>query len=167
MRTWASVDLPDPLGPITAWTSPERTDRSRPRRISLPATPARRPSISSTCVSLIGQHHHDHPVVHPHVVDRHGPGGRQRDRLARGEVELAAVLPALDGALVGVDLALGQGHLLVRARVVARIDVVVEAHYGELVPAHVEVAGAARGERVAGAGRAVGRSGALPGIVAA
>src|SRR4030095_16944811 len=38
--TCASVLLPEPLGPITACTSPARTSRSMPRRISLPATPA-------------------------------------------------------------------------------------------------------------------------------
>ena len=46
--TWDSVDLPDPLGPITACTSPERTTRSTPRRISLPATSTRKPSMASS-----------------------------------------------------------------------------------------------------------------------
>src|SRR5215813_14793879 len=32
--TWAKVLLPEPFGPITAWTSPARTVRSMPRRIS-------------------------------------------------------------------------------------------------------------------------------------
>src|SRR6185295_5318714 len=34
----ASVLLPEPLGPIIAWTSPALTVRSMPRRISLPST---------------------------------------------------------------------------------------------------------------------------------
>src|SRR4029453_12239076 len=99
MRTCASVDLPDPLGPITAWTSPERTVRSMPRRISLPATPARRPASCRTWApwaggadtSVIGQHPHDLAIVDPHVVDGHRPGRRQRQRLAARQVELAAV----------------------------------------------------------------------------
>src|SRR5215212_9212768 len=40
MIALASVDLPEPLGPMSAWTTPRSTVRSRPRRISLspPAT---------------------------------------------------------------------------------------------------------------------------------
>ena len=36
-RTAASVDLPEPLGPMSAWTSPGRTTRSTPWRISTPS----------------------------------------------------------------------------------------------------------------------------------
>src|SRR3954447_11507454 len=35
MITFASVDLPEPLGPMSAWNSPERTCRSTPLRICL------------------------------------------------------------------------------------------------------------------------------------
>ena len=35
MTTFASVDLPEPFGPIRAWISPLPTARSRPLRISL------------------------------------------------------------------------------------------------------------------------------------
>ena len=38
--TDASVDLPEPLGPMMACTSPAFTSRSMPRRISLPSTEA-------------------------------------------------------------------------------------------------------------------------------
>src|SRR5215213_6147015 len=38
MMVFASVDLPEPLGPIRAWTWPRSTLRSTPRRISLPST---------------------------------------------------------------------------------------------------------------------------------
>ena len=38
--TDASVDLPEPLGPMMACTSPALTSRSMPRRISLPSTEA-------------------------------------------------------------------------------------------------------------------------------
>src|ERR671910_3469465 len=112
MRTCASVDLPDPFGPMTACTSPEWIVRSMPRRISLPETPARRPRISSTCSvwSLIDDHH-DVVALDADVVDGYGPGGRQGQGLAALERELAAVLPALDRALLGVDLALGQGDV--------------------------------------------------------
>src|SRR5688500_14754789 len=39
MITFASVDLPDPFGPISAWISPFDTSRSSPLRISF--SPAR------------------------------------------------------------------------------------------------------------------------------
>ena len=45
-RVWARVDLPEPFGPISAWTSPSPTVRSTPERISTRLTPARNPSIS-------------------------------------------------------------------------------------------------------------------------
>src|SRR5204863_107658 len=35
MIEFASVDLPEPLGPMSAWTSPRETRRSTPLRISL------------------------------------------------------------------------------------------------------------------------------------
>src|SRR3954447_3278168 len=37
MIAFASVDLPDPLGPISAWNSPARTCRSTPLRICFSA----------------------------------------------------------------------------------------------------------------------------------
>ena len=38
---YARVDLPEPLGPIMAWTSPELIVRSTPRRISIaPLSPS-------------------------------------------------------------------------------------------------------------------------------
>src|ERR1700752_5142570 len=51
-RTWASVLLPDPFGPMMAWTSPSRIVRSTPLRISFPATATRRPLTSSNAFSL-------------------------------------------------------------------------------------------------------------------
>src|SRR6266849_3726225 len=38
MSACESVDLPDPFGPMSAWTSPEFSSRSTPCRISFPAT---------------------------------------------------------------------------------------------------------------------------------
>src|SRR6476619_780198 len=37
MRTWASVDFPEPFGPMMAWTSPFERSRSIPFRISAPS----------------------------------------------------------------------------------------------------------------------------------
>ncbi len=37
IMTFARVLLPEPLGPISAWTSPRFTTRSTPRRIGLPS----------------------------------------------------------------------------------------------------------------------------------
>ena len=51
MTTAESVLLPAPLGPITTYTSPLDTDRSMPRRISLPPTAARRPRISNVLIA--------------------------------------------------------------------------------------------------------------------
>src|ERR687897_76949 len=113
MSTWASVDLPDPLGPITACTSPERTVRSMPRRISLPDTAARSPEISSTWPTLVGV-----PAwVVALLIDHHH-----------------------DVAVVDVDLALGQRDVLVGAGVADRVDVVADAHHRDAMPAHDEPA---------------------------
>src|SRR6185503_18399432 len=46
--TFASVDLPDPFGPIMACTSPLLTVRLMPFRISLPSTDAHKFLISNT-----------------------------------------------------------------------------------------------------------------------
>src|SRR5947209_17351349 len=51
MMTWARVDLPEPLGPITAWTWPLSTSRSTPRRISWLPTAARNPETTSLLTS--------------------------------------------------------------------------------------------------------------------
>src|SRR3954454_2198121 len=58
MITLARVDLPEPFGPISAWTLPFSTSRSSPRRISLSSTLTCRLRISSsanfTPVSVFG-----------------------------------------------------------------------------------------------------------------
>src|SRR5437660_10195731 len=51
--TFASVDLPEPFGPMMACTSPLVTLRSMPFRISLPSTDAYRSRISNKAFSLI------------------------------------------------------------------------------------------------------------------
>src|SRR5918912_1969356 len=122
MRTLASVDFPEPFGPIIAWTSPCRTVRSIPLRISLPSTLARRPRISivavGTAVSVIA---HLVVVVHEDVavLDLHGEHAdglrrRQRGRPPRLEVERRPVLRALDRPEVGVDLTLVEEVVRVR-----------------------------------------------------
>ena len=58
---------------MSACTSPERTSRSTPRRISCPATVACRSSIVS---DAHGQHHLHVVAVDPHVVDRAPAGSR-------------------------------------------------------------------------------------------
>src|SRR5260370_3208930 len=48
MSVWERVDLPEPLGPITACTSPLLMASVTPLRISLPSTLARRSRISKS-----------------------------------------------------------------------------------------------------------------------
>src|SRR6478609_7586365 len=52
MIALASVDLPEPFGPIRAWILPFSTSRSRPRRISLPSALTCRFLISRSAIGL-------------------------------------------------------------------------------------------------------------------
>src|SRR5699024_9974862 len=54
------------------------------------------------------------------VIDRHGLDGRRIHRLARVEVELRSMQPALDGAVL--DIPLCQRHLTMGAQVVDGVD---------------------------------------------
>src|SRR5215212_4477222 len=108
MMTCESVDLPEPLGPMTACTSPLRTVRSMPRRISLPRTPARRPSMISSATGHLDQ---EVVAVAAQREHRHRTGGREGGGLAGLQGERGAVLPALELADVGVHLALAQGDV--------------------------------------------------------
>src|SRR5436305_7280772 len=98
MSTFASVDLPEPFGPMSAWISPWRTVRSIPFRISLPSTVACRSWISSvavcctTAVSAIVHLDQDLVVLHLHVVDVHRGGRGERPGPSGLEVERRAVL---------------------------------------------------------------------------
>src|SRR5438067_7722088 len=164
MITWASVDLPDPLGPITACTWPLSTSRSTPRRISWPPTAARRPETTSslTCAppsaaareraalhigSLADARSrdvHDHvAVLDPNLVHGNGLRRRQRLGLAGLEREGAAVLPALDLPFVLPDLAVGERVVLVAAAVVDGIHVVAEAHHAHPDATYLEASGRA------------------------
>src|SRR3712207_1475349 len=54
MTALASVDLPEPFGPIRAWNSPERTWRSTPLRICLSPAAAWRFSILRSAMDFDG-----------------------------------------------------------------------------------------------------------------
>src|SRR5437870_3774498 len=127
MRTLASVDLPDPLGPMMAWISPGRILRSTPRRISLPSTVAWRSSISRIG-SVIDAHtpsalrggggaaHVDIAAFDLGLVGGHGPGGRQPAHRPRPHGEPRPVLGALH--LFALEPPLVQLDVLVAADVV-------------------------------------------------
>src|SRR3712207_2633604 len=68
MTALASVDLPEPLGPISACISPERTVRSTPLRICLSPALTRRFSMRSSAIDLEG-------------VGEDGSGGGERHEL--------------------------------------------------------------------------------------
>src|SRR3954465_3074486 len=148
---YARVDLPDPLGPMIAWVSPERTVRSTPRRISLASSPSPtltcRSRISRTdtlsCSSAVGRDREgavgfgvDEHVLSLHAdrVDGHRLGRRQVGGFAGAQVEARPVQPALDGggALELLDVALGERHLGVRAEVLDRVDLALEPDDGDV-----------------------------------
>src|SRR5437588_382058 len=124
ISTLASVDLPEPFGPMRAWISPCRTMRSMPFRISLPSTVARRSWISSVAVRSIvaasATVHLDQDLVvlHLHRIDMHGHGGGEGPRPAGLQVERGPVLRALDRPEVRIHIALGEVLVRVRADVV-------------------------------------------------
>src|SRR4051812_16035078 len=68
MIAFASVDLPEPLGPIIAWISPERTWRSTPLRICLSPAATCRFLISRSAMDLQG-------FVRCRELDELGQGG--------------------------------------------------------------------------------------------
>src|SRR5687768_460164 len=137
MITPASVDLPDPLGPMSACTSPWRTVRSTPCRISFPLVEACSSLISSVAcpfVSAMCDLHLYLVVFHLHVVRRDRRDRRQAPRLARVQVERRAVPRTFDRREVGVDLALVQVRLRVRADVAHRAEpVLAQVDQGDLV----------------------------------
>src|SRR3954465_9847695 len=52
MIAFASVDLPEPFGPMSAWNSPSRTCRSTPLRICLSPAETCRLRISRSAMDL-------------------------------------------------------------------------------------------------------------------
>src|SRR3954454_4068269 len=90
MTAFASVDLPEPFGPISAWISPERTWRSTPLRICL--------SPAETCRFLISRS----AMVSLRSVDFQGEACRCAGGLRREGDELGegrALQPADDAQL--------------------------------------------------------------------
>src|SRR3954466_15783442 len=88
MITFDSVDLPEPLGPISAWISPWRTVRPIPRKISLPSTVAWSPRTSSVAFVISSSHLYPHVVVvHGHREGIHRLDGRQPHGLPGVQVE--------------------------------------------------------------------------------
>src|ERR671933_296105 len=98
MTALASVDLPEPLGPISAWNSPERTCRSTPLRICLSPAETCRFLISMSAMDLQGSSR------------SRGSGRRELDELReRGALQRAddAHLHARPQQLGGAVLAVG------------------------------------------------------------
>src|SRR3989475_6413829 len=140
-RTWASVLLPEPFGPMLAWTSPTFTVRSTPFRISLSPTFARNPLTSSRAIVLSsapqGASAHRALEVQAHreeLLGLHGELHRevQEDLLAeavhdhvrrvlRSEPALLAVeqlvVPNLRGRRLVLELGGGLVHLDIGERV--------------------------------------------------
>src|SRR5438105_4148058 len=95
MRAFASVLLPDPFGPMTAWTSPLFMPRDTPRRISRPSTLTRRSLISKSANSL--------PLIRSDVVGTGRvsgphPARAHHVRLQQAPVEVQLVLAGVAGA---------------------------------------------------------------------
>src|SRR5919204_1202584 len=154
MITLASVDLPEPFGPISACVSPCRTVRSIPSRISLPSTEARSSRTSSVALPSSVIAHLDQQVVALHLhrerLDR--DRGRQRPRPPGREVERGTVLRALDRPEVDVHLAFVEEVVRVRADRVDRAEAfLAEVHHGDRPVVHLEAPGLALGNVVGGA----------------
>src|SRR5581483_8594783 len=101
-------------------------------------------SARSRCVDP-----HDHlAVLDARVVHRHRPRRGERLRLAGDERERAAVLPALDLAVLTENLALGRRDVGVRATVTDGVYVVVTPHDGDAMTVDVHSPRGARRQLV-------------------
>src|SRR2546428_6810494 len=80
MTVYASVLLPEPLGPMSACTSPWGTRRSTPRRISFSSTVACSPRTSRALRSAIGDRSLAGGLDRRHRVDKRVVG----DQLSEG-----------------------------------------------------------------------------------
>src|SRR3954447_1740470 len=98
MIALASVDLPDPFGPISAWIWPSSMVRSRPLRISFSPARTWRLRISSSDMRLLGEFE---------AWSRAGLDDRQRGDALRKRDRLAASRELHElgerGALKGLD----------------------------------------------------------------
>src|SRR2546422_585503 len=95
MRAFASVLLPEPFGPMTAWTSPLFKLSDTPFRISRPSTLARRSLISKSANSL--------PLIRGDLVRTGGvpgphPARTHHLRLEQAPVEVELVLARVAGS---------------------------------------------------------------------
>src|SRR6266446_2356547 len=133
--TCASVDLPEPFGPMMAWTLPFPTESSRPLRMFLPSTSTCRFFTSRRCISphapfqsdgdqLLGLDRELHRELLQHILDE--PIDHQCDRILRRETALPAIEQRLlgdfrrrclvlehGGGVLGLDIGGGMGPALV------------------------------------------------------
>src|SRR5437763_6816381 len=138
MMVFARVDLPEPLGPIRACTSPRDTLRSTPLRISLPSTVTCRFWISRSAMSnliyafLWSDRSHLERLgglacparARPLRMPRARAPLRERDELGERRLLERPVDAALDAgpeqlrraALVGVELVVAQDPVRHRVR---------------------------------------------------
>src|SRR4029453_8486546 len=152
----ASVDLPDPFGPMMAWVSPLRIVKSTPVRISLGPY-----SVSTeTCRSRISRvdmnsglldfgrcaerlriewcRYIDEYVValDAAAIDRDRLRRRQADRFPGRQIEAGSVHVALDLAVA--DISFRERDLGVRAFVRDRIDGAVAVYDCQLLAANLD-----------------------------
>src|SRR5690349_18907692 len=108
MIALASVDLPEPLGPMSAWNSPSRTCRSTPLRICLSPAATWRFRISRSAMDL---------QWGARGRSRGGGGTGERDQLGQGgplqradDAHLHARPQQLRGAVLALVGAVGAQH---------------------------------------------------------
>src|SRR3954467_9503239 len=124
MIAFASVDLPEPFGPMSAWNSPSRTWRSTPLRICLSPAETCRLRISRSAMDLqgfsrrcgegdeLGERRALQRLDHAHLDAR--PQQLGGAVLAVGEVRAEhAALAVVDEAVHRRDRALEREHHLV------------------------------------------------------
>src|SRR3954469_19151145 len=125
MIAFASVDLPEPLGPIRAWNSPERTCRSTPRRMDFSPALTCRLRISRSAMVSLGQRKRS---VGLGELDELGQGGALQ---GADDPHLHARPHQLGGA-VGLVRAVRAGHarvLLVHDETLHRRDRALEREH--------------------------------------
>src|SRR4051812_40721884 len=115
MITLASVDFPEPLGPMSAWISFERTSRSRPLRICLSPAATCRLRIDSSAIDDLLQ------------GDQRCGAGRERDQLGEAGALHRVDHAALDACPQQLGGARVAGVGLVRAEDALALAIVDEA----------------------------------------